>query len=276
MKSNLFRIIRLGLMAVALISFALESNAQMYHFGRSWSKYKKYNPRKQNNRAEAAIFVSYNNNLPYQVHFNHYFAGSDNAGRHIQEYNYVRSVLAIPVISVAGGTHWPILTFHDKMALALTIGTEVNMTAAQTGDVSISPYQSYNADFIEAKYSVPIGVAFKYGVDASLVKKDRFSGSLGIAAAPSFVLTSFGEYFTDAKFTVTPFVFAEIGVFGGINWKLRATYIPFGITGFKRSPGDRGMDNFPSATSIQASSDGIFQIGLAMQPISFLYDTYHY
>lgn len=275
MKSRIFSCSRIGILVFALTFIFTESQAQMFHFGRSWSKYKKYNPRKQNNRPGSSIFLAYNYNLPYNVHFMHYFAGNDNSGRYIQEYNYKRSVMAQPVLSVAAGTHWPVLNFTDKMILAFTLGAEVNMMKANTGTVSISPYQSYEASFEEAKFSLPFGVAFKYGVDASLVKKDRFSGMLGIAAAPSYVMTKFGDYFSDSRFTVTPFVFAELGVFGGMNWKIRATCMPFGIAGFKRSPGDAGMDAFPNKTSINAKSDAIFQVGLSIQPFSFLWDTYH-
>lgn len=275
MKSNFIKFISLGLAAILLMG-NIDSQAQMYHFGKSTFRYKKDAGRKQNNNPFTAIFIGYNYNLPYQIHFNHYFAGNDLEGRYINEYEYTRSVLATPVLSLSGGTHFPILNFNEKMILAFTLGAEVNLVKANTETIHISPFQQYQADFLQYTYSIPFGVAVKYGCDASLVTSDRFSGSFGIAAAPSLVMTDFGDYFSDMSFKVTPFVFAEVGVFAGINWKIRGTCMPFGIAGFKRSPGDIGMDAFPTNTSINAKSDPIFQIGISAQPFSFLWDRYHW
>lgn len=276
MKSSFYKITGTVLLVCMSMLVHTSGSAQMYHFGLSKFKYKKGLPKRQNNRPFAAIHLGYNHTLPYNVHFFHYFAGNDLEGRHISEFEYRRSVLATPGPSISLGTHFPFYDISEKFTVAFTLGAEYNSVIANTGTVNISPFSSYSAELSQSKISLPFGVAIKYGADASLVRSDRFSGSFGIAAAPSYVTTKFGDYFTDASFTVSPFIFAEVGVMAGFNWKLRATCMPLGITGFKRSPGDDGMDAFPTQTSIRATSDAIFQVGIAIQPMAFLWDKYHW
>lgn len=276
MKSSLYKIASTGVCVLLMMLMHTSSQAQMYHFGMSKFKYGKKKEKFENNRPFAAIQLGYNYTLPYQIEFYHYFAGNDFGGRNIPMYEYTRAVEATAGPSIHLSTHFPLLNFTDRLTLAMTLGAEYNSVSAETGNILVSPYQTYSAKFTETKVSVPIGVAIKYGADASLVKSDRFSGSLGIAAAPSYVMTQFGDYFNENLITITPFVFAEVGVMGGFNWKIRATCMPFGITGFKRSPGQEGMDAFPTQTSIKASSQAIFQVGLAIQPLAFIWEKYHW
>lgn len=276
MISNLLKIGVVALIGTAGLLSTSDASAQMYHFGKFNSKYKTSPNKKQNSKFITSLQLGYNYTLPYDVSFTTFFSGTDMEGRYLMGNLYTTKVAAEPLLSVNMGIHIPIYNFNEKMSLAITIGVEANMMKANTGNMYVTPFQSFSADFTQSTFSLPIGMAYKYGSDASFVKSDRFSGSFGIAAAPGYVMTEFGNYFSEATFTVTPFVFAELGAMGGLNWKIRGTCMPFGITGFKKNPGEPGMEAFPNSSSISAKSGPIFQVGIAIQPLALMWDKRHW
>ena len=96
--------------------------------------------------------------------------------------------------------------------------------------------------------AVPIGISFKTGGFASHDKADRVSFAIGATLAPTFnVLTitssTEGLYYSRTKLYVQPYYFAELGIFGGMKWKIRAGVYPMGYQSFNKyfQPGSGNM-----------------------------------
>jgi len=119
-------------------------------------------------------------------------------------------------------------------------------------------------------YGLAISADFKFGVDAMMDKRYRWSWTGGIGVLPSMNLTSdFGS--ADANFGVQPFAKTEVGLRAGIVWKLRVMYQAGTLKYLDVKPKDSffGIPNAEQTTRL--TGKGNLSISLILMPFSWTY-----
>jgi hypothetical protein len=175
------------------------------------------------------------------------------------------------------GTHFPIVHMSETSCLAISLDFLYNLLVWDADMVKIEGYDastgeySYNSSYIPSAATVhmglPIGIDYKTGGEASLDRSNRMSFTFGTGFYPSLNATIF-ENNAGAKMKIQPYLKAELGVFGGVNWKLRALY-SFGrleYIDYSSSLSGTGYEYSESASLISKSS---LSLSLMVQPFSF-------
>lgn len=89
-------------------------------------------------------------------------------------------------------------------------------------------------------------------------------------AVQTFVLSIFYHHFVGFKFLATPNIKAELSLFAGINWKLRATYILKSPISFSNDRDD--LFNIASDVRTSLKIHDQFMISILVQSFSFRWD----
>ena len=125
-------------------------------------------------------------------------------------------------------TFFNIARITPKSAVTLDLGFSYTGFTFKQDSVTLQSYnldsgRFYNVRFAEefpvSIMSLPIGVDFRTGGEATLSKENRTSFALGAGIAPSYVTA---ETKDGGHIRVIPFVKAEAGFFLGMEFKLRA------------------------------------------------------
>lgn len=263
--------------AVFALSVFGISNSSMAQFNTYYSKSKtKGFKEKKKSKFFHGLHIGYNYAFNTNITAEHQFRGLGIDGYPVPVKEDTRVIEGKPSISLSLGSYARLVSLGHRSVVALTYGLDYFGIKGDLGTISPMPGFSYNESFTQNIIGVPIGVAYKFGGEASYVKTDRFSVSAGIAAAPSYVVSEYGNAFKSVDFRIIPMVFAEVGVFGGMQFKLRGSCYPLGIANVKRRPGDPITGAFPTETNIHVYSEPIFQIGLAIMPFASRWDDYHW
>lgn len=141
----------------------------------------------------------------------------------IKDTSIVKNMGAAKGWGATSGTHFPIAVMGEKSILAIPVDAIVNLYVWNTGDIAING-GTYNYDVATMQIGVPVGIDYKTGGDAMLDKSNRISFTAGIGMHPNMYATAFGPWNGQAKFRVQPYLKAELGVFAGICFKVRALY----------------------------------------------------
>lgn len=179
------------------------------------------------------------------------------------------------------GTYIPVKRIGNSL-LAVGINMNYNMF---TWNYSIPTFKGFRTDIdgneIEPIYSsdfmpgisgvsiqmgLPVSLDFKFGAEASLKKTARWTGTVGVGGVPAGTMTAdFGN--AGFGFGVNPFVKGEVGIKGGILWKLRLQYtmgnIPFYTANNSIS------EAMGTASNSELMGKGIFSASLVLMPFSW-------
>ncbi len=175
------------------------------------------------------------------------------------------------------GHFFPVAKMGEKSSLNISIAFLYNLLVWDADLVSVDGYDestgsySYNTNYVisaaTVHWGLPMGVDFKTGGEATLDRSNRMSLTLGTGVYPSMNLTVF-ETNAGAKFKIQPYLKADVGIFAGINWKVRALY-SFGkldYIGYKES--DEGS-SYSSEYSTSLVSKSCLTLSLIVMPGSF-------
>lgn len=185
----------------------------------------------------------------------------------------------IKVTGVSGygaheGTFWTLST-QGHNALCLELGFSEYFYHYNVGPVSYGANAEFTDESVIAIACMPVGIAYKSGGEVSMNKLDRSTLSISAGMAPAMSIAK--VFAADLHFGVRGYVAAEVGIFAGIEWKLRATY----YTGSTLiNVADDGLDNVTKANvtgplgfmDVKAVSRGDFNLALAILPFSFKWD----
>jgi hypothetical protein len=133
------------------------------------------------------------------------------------------------------GYYWPVAKMNDMSRLSIGLGYMYNFYLWDGEIFSYASNGSYNSRTGSTntgasvgsgtvELALPIGVDYKYGCDALKDKSHKFCASFGAGVYPSASVTVFKDNGGFA-FRARPYVRAEVGMFAGICFKVRATYI---------------------------------------------------
>lgn len=275
MRILLHRTVALSvLFSLVLASITNDSQAQFNTYF-SKSRTTGFKEKKQN-RFFHGLHIGYNYAFPTDITIEHQFRGLGMDGYPIPVKEDTRTIEGKPKMSLSLGSYAMLATLGHRSIVALTYGLEYFSLEGEIGNVNPMPGFNYDKKFTQQIIGMPIGVAYKFGGEASYVKTDRFSVSAGIAAAPAYVTSDYADAYNSSNFRIIPMAFAEVGVFGGMQFKLRGSCYPLGMAGVKIRPGDAGMGAFPTETNIHIFSQPIFQVGIAIMPFSYKWNEYHW
>ena len=130
-----------------------------------------------------------------------------------------------------------------------------------------------NQKATSTQLSIGIGVKYQYGGEVLPYKQSKFLFGLGAGALPTF---AFNNYI-DKNITSDGRIYfmAEMGIYAGIGFKLRATYFssPFGLISKELGPNNYVYNNAgtaikPDKIGIDISTPGDFTLSLLIMPFS--------
>jgi hypothetical protein len=178
--------------------------------------------------------------------------------------------------SAATGTIIPLKQLGLKSKLALGINVIYNgyvwdyptVSGATLTDSGI--HYNYGLGFGGATLNAGLALSadFKFGCDAMMDKRIRWAWTGGVGVLPSVSVTSDFDN-ADLTFGVQPFVKTEVGIFGGILWKLRLMYAMGNLKYIDSKPALGLFDNSTSTT--QLLGKGNFTVSVIVMPLSFMY-----
>ena len=172
---------------------------------------------------------------------------------------------------VSVGTYFPLVSMGKGSSLNLSVdfvyySTEWDASIlVPTGINPLNDKYLFRAEKIEAstvQMAVPIGIDYKTGPESTCDKSKTVSLTLGTGVYVSRNTTSFGGVDFD-KNKVQPYIKAEVGAFGGINWKLRALFA-FGKLNYMQT-------DSPSA-SMRLEDRSSLMLSFVIQPFSFTWN----
>lgn len=122
------------------------------------------------------------------------------------------------------GTFIPITRVGDNCMFAISVNYMYNfvlwndLSSLYTFNTSGTNWDLTGATL---QMGFPVGGDFKFGCDAFTTKDKRFCATIGAGAYPALTATTFNGS-DGGGFTVSPYLKGEVGVFGGICFKIRA------------------------------------------------------
>lgn len=128
---------------------------------------------------------------------------------------------------ITAGTFIPITQLGQKSSLNLSVDFVYNaMTWGATKDPNgFGSLTGLDYSGTTVQMGLPVGVDVKLGSDAVTDKAVRFCSTFGLGVQPSYNVTTLDMNVNiDPIFNVNPYVKAEVGMFTGFCWKLRAMY----------------------------------------------------
>jgi hypothetical protein len=144
--------------------------------------------------------------------------------------------------------------------------------AARLADSGVRFDYSGNVFFTGASlnYGLAISADFKFGVDAMMDKRYRWSWTGGIGVMPSMnATTDFSS--ADANFGVQPFAKTELGLRAGIVWKLRVMYQAGPLTYLDVTPKNSFFGISSAEQTTRLIGKGNLNVSLILMPFSWTY-----
>lgn len=180
--------------------------------------------------------------------------------------SYSRNIHTVYGYGAMFGYYWPVAKMAEKSRLAIDFAFMYNALFWESGSFGYSYSSQGGSESIGSatiQLAVPIGLDYKFGCDALYDKSQRFCASAGIGFMPSMDLTVYQSE-GGFGFHSAPYIKGEVGVFGGICFKLRATY-RFGSTKFIDEKDDNS--NSTNETTLKVKSN--LTLTLIFMPMSW-------
>jgi hypothetical protein len=173
------------------------------------------------------------------------------------------------------GWFFPVKDLGRVSKLCIDAGMQYNLytfdyPTATLKSVGDSLYYDRSLGFsgVTVHMGLPIGLSTRFGHDAMADKGIRWAWNAGVGVIPSMNLSADFDN-ADYSMGVQPYVKTEVGVFGGISWKLRLMYsftnLTFMDVEAKNSLFSDGM------TGTKLISHGNLNVSLIVMPFSFLW-----
>lgn len=170
----------------------------------------------------------------------------------------------IPVAQ-AGGANLLAVDIGIHASFGFVNGEKTTITVASQYATSTNTYSNQGMTFV---FGVPVGLQLISGGEAICDRSKKMSFTVGAGFFPMLnmgVIDNFGG----VALKVPPYIKAEIGIFAGINWKLRATYL------FKSPNSFRGIgENILTGQTdeIRFNPNDQLILGIAVQPFSWTWE----
>jgi len=140
---------------------------------------------------------------------------------------------------------------------------------------SIGPFYYGSATIYDepavAIVGLPVGIAYKSGGEVSLNKNDKSTLSLGVGMAPTCSIAKILA--PDTRLNVRGYIALEIGLFAGIEWKLRATYYSGKMLLVNKQNDDLSYASHTigvlGTMDVKAVASGDLNVALVILPFSF-------
>lgn len=210
----------------------------------------------------------------YTNHYSTYdVGGTDNS-----DTTFSRNVRSKGGFGITLGSYFPISKLSDKSSLNISVDFLYNLLVwdnaladFQTYDETTGTYTTYSNSYVitaaTVHWGLPVGFDFKYGGEATLDKSNRLSFTLGTGVYPSMNLTVFDAY-PGAKFKMQPYLKAELGVFAGVNIKVRALY-SFGKLDYLNYSDKAAGPDYGYESSASLVSKSCLTLSVMVMPVSF-------
>lgn len=140
---------------------------------------------------------------------------------------YTGNLKTSAAIGYTIGTYFPIKRLGQKSKLCIGVDYVYNIMTweASKNPSDILSIGQYQYAGFTAQMGLPVGLDIKIGADAMTDKAIRFCTTFGAGVNPSYSITSLdADIDIDPNFNINPYVKAEVGIFAGICFKLRALY----------------------------------------------------
>lgn len=191
---------------------------------------------------------------------------------------FSRNVKSKGGFGITLGHYFPISKLSDKSSLNIGVDFLYNflvwdaeMVNMEDYDYTTGEYNNYGSNYVisaaTVHWGLPVGIDYKYGGEATLNRSNRMSLTLGTGFYPSMNLTVF-ETNAGAKFKLQPYLKAEVGIFAGINFKVRALYSFGKLDYISYSETDNG-DTYSYESSASLISKSCLTLSIMVMPGSF-------
>lgn len=179
---------------------------------------------------------------------------------------------------VSFGTFMPITRLGKISMLTLSFTGMYNQIKWQ--NIGEEFYQGTNLAISgnTRQLSLPIGIDFKFGCDATMNKNNRFCASIGTGIRPTYSFTEMEAHSVGVA-TVHPFLRLEAGVLAGLAMKLRITYSFMDVEYMKQFNTSTLDDNLAESFTLKGTPP--VAISFIIMPFSWAWqrhgwwDTYH-
>ena len=175
------------------------------------------------------------------------------------------------------GHFFPVAKIGQKSSLNISLDFLYNLMVWDAKMIGESEYDYTTGEYstgddlgisaATVHWGLPVGVDFKTGGEAILDRGSRLSLTMGTGIYPSMNVTAF-ESNAGIKMKIQPYLKAEVGMFAGINWKVRALYA-FGkldYINFSTTSSGVGYAYESTASLVSMST---FTLSLMVMPGSF-------
>ena len=181
-----------------------------------------------------------------------------------QDFNY-RS------LSVGFSSYIPLTHLNSRACLGLSIATFYNNNSIEIHNPGFSSGSTtITSDVLKNAFvSIPIGVDYIYGGEASMNKGDKITLRGGLGVMPFINVSQFdSKYAKGSNLGILPYAKAELGFFAGIEWKIKTQVILGSRTLYESKAGDYDLQDAQSYSSFKASLQPAYSVGIAIMPFS--------
>lgn len=199
------------------------------------------------------------------------------------EYRYMLDSMTTEKVSTKGGfgvtmgTSIPLTKIGDQSSLTFGIDGLFNMLVWDYENVeddyasyssSTGYSQQYTVTGGTMQISVPLGIDFKFGGEANLLKRPIGFGTLGAGVMPTAALTAYqGD--AGAVIKALPYLKGELGIYAGVGIKLRAIY-SMGTFDYIKQKGNNPYAS--ESASLKAKSN--FTFSILIMPFAWAWNRY--
>ena len=177
------------------------------------------------------------------------------------------------------GTYFPLTQLGRKSKLTLDVSLAYNfytwdypsytLGTTANGDFSYNNSLTFSGATFNA--GLPIGLSTRIGCDAMMDKKIRWCWNAGAGVLPSINLTSDLDN-ASATFGVQPYVKTEVGIYGGLCWKIRLMYAIGNLKYIDAaSKSTIAGFNFNSESNVKLTGKGNFTASIVIMPFAWMW-----
>lgn len=170
-------------------------------------------------------------------------------------------------LSVGFNGYIPLIYLRSRTCLGLNIATYFNNNSIEIHNPG---FPGISSDVLKNAFvSIPFGVDYIYGGEASLNKGDKITLRAGLGVMPFINVSQFdSKYAKGSNLGILPYAKAEMGFFAGIEWKIKTQVVLGSRTMYESKSGDFDLQDAPNYASFKASVQPSYSVGIAIMPFS--------
>lgn len=168
-------------------------------------------------------------------------------------------------------TYFPMTALSNRSVIALSVGVYGTSNSFTLNNFSFNGAPTATMDVSDLLIGLPIGVDYIFGGEATYNESDKVTLRAGIGAMPFVALGSLsndaGKY---NRFSVRPYVKAELGFFAGIEWKIKGQVLLGSRNLYDIRNGDYDLqDGSNYYSNFKMDLRPSYSLGIAIMPFSF-------